>query len=170
MEWQYLVMFVIKDQQRLESYKCTPYPNKWLIICFLIVAISNEIQWTLTEYKWQHSITIPLQLMMTSSNGNMGFWPFVRGIHRSPVNSPRKNQWRGALIFSLIWPWINGWLNNGDAGGLRRHRAHYDVTVMIWDFGEFISPYRQISPSLEAMEFVLMVVRQFLYPVCSVEI
>ena len=29
-------------------------------------------------------------------------WPFVRGIHRSPVNSPHKGQWRGALMFSLI--------------------------------------------------------------------
>ena len=28
--------------------------------------------------------------------------PFVRGIHRSPVNSPHKGQWRGALVFSLI--------------------------------------------------------------------
>ena len=28
-------------------------------------------------------------------------WPFVRGIHRSPVNSPHKGQWRGALMFSL---------------------------------------------------------------------
>ena len=26
-------------------------------------------------------------------------WHFVRGIHRSPVNSPKKGQWRGALIF-----------------------------------------------------------------------
>ena len=34
-------------------------------------------------------------------------WPFVRGIHRSPVNSPRKGQWRGALVFSLICVWIN---------------------------------------------------------------
>ena len=30
------------------------------------------------------------------------YWPFVRGIHRSPVNSPHKSQWRGALMFSLI--------------------------------------------------------------------
>ena len=29
-------------------------------------------------------------------------WPFVRGIHRSPVTSPHKGQWRGALVFSLI--------------------------------------------------------------------
>ena len=33
------------------------------------------------------------------------YWPFVRGIHRSPVNSPHKGQWRGALIFSLICAW-----------------------------------------------------------------
>ena len=30
------------------------------------------------------------------------YWPFVRGIHRSPVNSSHKNQWRGALMFSFI--------------------------------------------------------------------
>ena len=30
------------------------------------------------------------------------YWPFVRGIHRSPVNSPHKGQWRGTLMFSLI--------------------------------------------------------------------
>ena len=58
------------------------------------------------------------------------YWPFVRGIHRSPANSPHKGQWRGALMFSLICTRINGWINNGEAGDLRRYRAHYDVTVM----------------------------------------
>ena len=60
------------------------------------------------------------------------YWPFVRGIHRSSVNSPHKGQWRGALMFSLICVWINGWVNNREAGDLRRYRAHYDVTVMYW--------------------------------------
>ena len=58
------------------------------------------------------------------------YWLFVRGIHRSVVNSPHKGQWRGALVFSLICAWINGSVNNGDAGDLRCHGAHYDVTVM----------------------------------------
>ena len=58
------------------------------------------------------------------------YWPFVRGIHRSPVNSPLKGQWRGALMFSLIRVWINYWVNNRQAGDLRRHRAHYHVIVM----------------------------------------
>ena len=58
------------------------------------------------------------------------YWPFVRGIHRSPVNSPHKGQGRGALMFSLICVWINGCVNNREAGDLRRYRAHNDVTVM----------------------------------------
>ena len=61
------------------------------------------------------------------------YWPSVRGIPRSPVNSPLKGQWRGALMFSLICVWINGWENNREAGDLRRYRAHYDVIVMTDD-------------------------------------
>ena len=63
------------------------------------------------------------------------YWPFVRGIHRSLVNSPHKGQWRGALTFSLICTRTNGWANNWNAGDLRRHRAHYDVTVMLASVG-----------------------------------
>ena len=76
--------------------------------------------------------------MMTSSNGNIfrvTGRPFVLGIHRSPVNSPHKGQWRGVLMFSLICAWINGWVNNRKAGDLRRHRIHYDVTVMLNSHG-----------------------------------
>ena len=58
------------------------------------------------------------------------YWPFMREIHRSPVNSPHKGQWRGALMFSLIWTWRNGWAIHRDADDLRRHCAHYDVTVI----------------------------------------
>ena len=58
------------------------------------------------------------------------YWSFVRVIHRSPVNSPHKGQWRGALMFSLIYVWINGWVHIREAGDLRRYCAHYDVTVM----------------------------------------
>ena len=53
------------------------------------------------------------------------YWPFVRGIHRWPVNSPLKGQWRGALMFPLTCAWINSWGNNPEAGDLRHHRAHY---------------------------------------------
>ena len=58
------------------------------------------------------------------------YWPFVRGTHRSPVNSQHKGQWRGALMFNLICARINGWVNNCEASDLRRNRAHHDVIVM----------------------------------------
>ena len=52
---------------------------------------------------------------------------------RSPVNSPHKGQWRGGFMFSLICAWINRWVNNREAGDLRRYRTHYDVIVIIWE-------------------------------------
>ena len=54
------------------------------------------------------------------------YWPFVRGIHRSPVNSPHKGQWRGALKFSLCDLCLNR-----EASHLRSYLAHYDVFVMM---------------------------------------
>ena len=81
-------------------------PNIWPIC---VISLHDDV------IKWKH---FPL------------YWPFVRGIHRSPVNSLHKGQWRGALMFSLIWTWMNGWVNNREAGDLRHHGAHYDVTVM----------------------------------------
>ena len=58
------------------------------------------------------------------------YWPFVRGIHRSPKNSPHKGRWRGVLILSLICVWKNGWANNREAGDLRRYHTHYDVIII----------------------------------------
>ena len=70
-------------------------------------------------------------IMMTSSNRNI----FRITGHLCGEFTGRwwipKGQWRGALMFSLICFWINGWVNNREAGDLRRYRAHYDVIVMI---------------------------------------
>ena len=59
------------------------------------------------------------------------YWPFVRGMHQSPVNSPHKGQWRRALVLPLIFAWINGWVNCREAGDSIHHRVHHDVTVLI---------------------------------------
>ena len=69
--------------------------------------------WAITW--WRHQMeTFSAQLAICAGN--------------SPV--PHKGQWRGALMFSLICIWINSWVNNREAGDLRRHRGHYDVNVM----------------------------------------
>ena len=62
-----------------------------------------------------------------------------------PVTSPHKGQWRGALMFSLIWTRINDWVNNREPGDLRRHRGHYDVSVMLPRQSHVISCHFQIK-------------------------
>ena len=61
--------------------------------------------------------------MMTSWKHFPRYWTFVRWIHRSSVNPPHKG-----------CAWINSWVNNLKAGDLRRHRAHYNVIVMAYEF------------------------------------
>ena len=73
------------------------------------------------------------------------YWPFVRGVHRSTVNSPHKGQWRGALIFSLICAWINDWVNNCEVSDLRRRGAHYDVIVMRQPLSPLLRPQSYCS-------------------------
>ena len=87
---------------------------------------------------WQHSLSWWRHQIQTFS----ALLPFVRGIYRSPVDSPHKGQWRGALMFSLIWRWTNDWANSRDAGDLKCHRARYDVIVIWkWCHGQFIMHY-----------------------------
>ena len=70
-----------------------------------------------------------------------------------PMNSPYKGQWRGALMFSLICAWINDWVNNREAGDLRRHRGHYDVNVIYKDIGETVSPTDDAFPDPRTFAF-----------------
>ena len=114
--------------------------NNFRIIIFKLLITQNCTDEKLTLIQplpepVSTQIYVPI---MTSSNGNIfALLPFVRGIHRSPVNSPHKGQWRGALMFSSICARINGWANNREAGDVRRHRGHYDVIAM---------PYYVIRP------------------------
>ena len=104
------IMYVLL---RITSIWVTKRHNVIVLICILVLAVRHD-----DVIKWKH---FPR------------YWPFVRGIHRSPVISPHKGQWREALMFSLICTRINGWVNNGEAGDLRRHRAHYLImTSLYW--------------------------------------
>ena len=66
------------------------------------------------------------------------YWPFVRGIHKSPVNSLHKGQWRGALMFSLICA-LNkrlskqewGWWFEMPSRSLWRH-CNVGVIMTLW--------------------------------------
>ena len=107
--------------QTIGLHRLVPSPNAPLIqqlIVVLIRLVTPDIRLSIfltMAWSWKH---FPC------------YWPFVWGIHRSLVNSPHKGQWRGPLMFSFICAWINGWVNNHEAGDLRCHHAHYDVTVI----------------------------------------
>ena len=107
----YVVIYSCPNSRYLFTGKEAPAGPHWQL-------------WELSTYgSIQHDDVIKCKLFPR-------YWPFVRGIHRSPVNSPHKGQWRGALMFSLICVWISGWVNNHEAGDLRRYRGHCDVIVM----------------------------------------
>ena len=95
--------------------------------------------------------------MMTSSNGYIcrvtdPLCGEIPGPRRIP---PHKGQWRGALMVSLICAWINALVNNGEAGDLRRHLAHYDVILMC-----LILRIRH----LQSLQQALMIRRWFIAP------
>ena len=96
-------------------FRCAYGNRHWAILHILFGFFTGFVYMHDDVIKWKH---FPR------------YWPFVRGIHRSPVNSPHKGQWRGALMFTLICARINGWVNNREAGHLRRYSTHYDVIVM----------------------------------------
>ena len=127
---------VVNDLMMLKSHDCTLYflsffLNHWHYSHFSRTEHDDVIKW----------------------NRFPRYWPFVRGIQRSPVDSPHKGQWRGALMFSLIRAWTNDWTNNRSDGDLKRNRAHYNVIVMeiICITWTFISPRLRASPPPDKM-------------------
>ena len=90
------------------------------------------------------------------------------GISPVPGEFPtHKRQWRGALKFSLICTRINGWVNNGEAGDLRRHHAHYDVTVMDyagWTITVFHGEYFKLSAHSQCSETMTNTIYFYIFP------
>ena len=127
------IFFMFKVTQ-FDIFKCCRYHRKafqdfssWIknmIVQDNFHAISGDLLITTLPILSQFD-------MMTSSNGNIfRVTGPLCGEFTVPVISPHKGQWRGALMYSLICVWINGWVNNREAGDLRRYRGHYDVIVM----------------------------------------
>ena len=80
------------------------------MLCVLLTYIGHIGAWIGNNTLWRHLMQL-----------------FMRGIHRSTVDSHQKGHWHGDLMFCAL----NGWGNDSDASDLRRHSAHYDVTVTI---------------------------------------
>ena len=97
------------------------------------LARKDEIWSVFCEFK----VKVPLQLMMTSSNGNIfrvtgrlcGEFTGDRWIPLTTASDAE------LWCFFFIRAWINDWVNTREAGDLRRHRAHYDVIMMCFRGG-----------------------------------
>ena len=90
-------------------FALVPHLGRYSKICPIIIG-SYRSWWSRKDAWWRHQMKTFSALLALCAG--------------SPVNSPHKGQWRGALMFSLICAWINNWLNNRKAG------AHSDVIVM----------------------------------------
>ena len=72
-------------------------------------------------YMSSYEITGPQWLKGTKENSMINYCTWSLVPHQLILTS---------LMFSLICAWTNGWVKNQYANDLRRHRAHYEVTVM----------------------------------------
>ena len=132
--WLTCVIYKLSVDNTLQTFFCY---TKFTAMCCLRTSV-NEFHYCLFygEYNIETIQACRATLQQFAFHDDVikwkhfsGYWSFVRGIHRSPMDSPHKGHC-GALMFSLICAWTNGWANNRDAGDLKRYRAHYDVIVM----------------------------------------
>ena len=103
--WDISISMIIYDMYR---WKCICN----ILISMIIMTFQIELHVKHTSCYGYHDILWELTMVIMHDDVMKWkhfpcYWPFVWGIHRSPVNSPHKGQWRGALMFSLICAWIN---------------------------------------------------------------
>ena len=101
------------------SLKASKSRNIMLLIFH--VTLLFYVNWF--NWNWWH--------IMTSSNANTfrvpdPLWGKSIGHRWIPFTKASD-----AELWCFLWI-ANSWANNLDAGDLRRHRAHYDITVMTW--------------------------------------
>ena len=126
---RYLLIFIWKINVFNPSFN----ELVWRTELHLHYVLDTEIVQEIFSHVRQTSVTLHIHDDVIKWKHFPRNWPFVREIHRSLVNFPHKGQWRGALMFTLIYAWINDWVNNREAGDLRRQHGHYDVIVMTTD-------------------------------------
>ena len=146
MSW-YVLRYILVLETCWHNLRIKPFFVLYRIVVMILSVLSESV-WSIYPYylgslhcRWgdrmqSYEYQSPVKYLWTWCHQMEAFSALLAlcaGIHASPVDSPHKGQWRGALMFSLICAWTNDWANNRNAGDLRRYRARYDVTVMrIW--------------------------------------
>ena len=102
------------------------------LVRFLSITSSNVRTVSVSQRRYYHDDVIKWKHFSP-------YWPFVRGIHRLAVISPRQGQWRRALVLSLICA-LNkrlskqslGWWFETPTCSLRRHCNDIDKVCSHW--------------------------------------
>ena len=142
--WPYNAIWHHRTCQHWIACRLTA-PSHYLNTCWLI---TREVLWYLPEgiltrnakdihskYQFENDLfqikaASLMGHMMTSSNGNIFR---VTGHLCGEFTGPRwipLTKASDTELWCFLWAWINCWVNNREAGDLRRYRAHYDVIVM----------------------------------------
>ena len=138
---------VHSPHKRLLTRKMLPFHFWWrydeviagkVCTCFMLLSCSVMVLTTVDIDNFQGFFTCAgamimafIKNMMTSWNGNIfcvtgplcGEFTGHRWIPRTKASDAE-------FWYFFLSAWIIGWVNNREAGYLRRHRAHHDVTVM----------------------------------------
>ena len=126
---------------RYDKPRCRQGTQAWcaVVVCHLCACVCSYVCefYHAGAIKWEH---FPL------------YWPSVRGIHWSPVNSPHKGQWRGALMFSLTCAWTNGSANNRLSKQSRR-RWFKMPSPSLWRHCKFFSR-NKISQNVITQKYI----------------
>ena len=120
-----------------QSWEIKPNPTASNVCC-----IKNTCTWFTRALQSENIYLFTLQKCCRKIRNFAGPWwrhqmgTFFALLTICAGNSPTTSEFpaqrpvRQSLKFSLICAWMNGWVKNRDAGDLRRHCAHYDVTAM----------------------------------------
>ena len=122
--WWNCICWILVDTLRAMSYN---------LECEVIYSIFKLVSWTLQiavvgrDHSWitwwRHKMeTFSALLAICAGN--------------SPVTGEFHAQRPVTRSFDVFFDlrWINRWVNNGEAGNLRRYRTHYDVIVIIYHY------------------------------------
>ena len=131
--WHFTVCFTIHSQKAV----CSLFINQLCVQCHWLwqhhqLKLIHGLLWCCIQ--WCHSSVdnSPSPWWHHQIDTFSALLAICAGNSQSLVISLHKGQWCGALMFSLIYVWINGWVNNGEAGDLRCHRAHYSVLPKVF--------------------------------------
>ena len=132
--------FLLFNAQRVKHFYVTRlHADTMYVLLMHSTLSSSNVIWFVYTLKTEssHEATVVVTgapccwfSMMTSSNGNIfrvtgplcGEFTGHRWIPLTKAND--------AELWCFLWSAINDWVNNREAGDLRRYHAHYDVIVM----------------------------------------